>query len=124
MKPAKKILAFTFIISIIGLLNESLAVFDIERTSLLFETIKWMNYVSPPLDLSYSNNIFFGISLEEYNFSNNAIFNYLNAAFYIFLFLSGIVYGFSRGKKSKILKFCFCTFFTANGYIDRFYNTC
>ena len=110
MKSDKKILAFVFTISIIGLLTESLAVFDVETKNIFSEIIRWMNYISPPIDLSFSKQIVFNIPLKEFNLKSSTFLNYLNIIFYVTLFLSGIIYWLSKGKEAKIVKLCFAIF--------------
>lgn len=103
MKSDKKILALIFLVSTFGLFSEAIAMFDIQRQSIMFSVMEWMNYISPTINLYLID----ARVLSTYNHTNGLIINYFNLVFYVTLFLGGILYLISKGKETRIIRFSF-----------------
>lgn len=103
MKSDKKILALIFIVSIVGLFTGAVTIFDIQRQSIIFSMMEWMNYISPTINLYLID----ARVLSTYNHTNGLIINYFNLAFYAILFIGGILYVISKGKETRIIRFSF-----------------
>ena len=106
---SKKVTLFAFALAVLGLVAESLALFDLS-------SIDSSQLLIPIRGITTSLNLnFFNLSLiNYYNFDSGLYLNYLNAIFYFLLLIGAIFYLVSKGRETRLVRFVLSIVFISN----------